>query len=123
MDIQVGDRVTYKNLEEKIVTTLIGSSVDIGSMKEILETRELLKIERPKYELVEEHKKLLTEEEKEFLKMISKIRIDGISHIRKRNGEISITGTTKSIVNYIPTNKFKGLNEDEAYTLKELGLK
>lgn len=81
-----------------------------------------MKIERQNYEVIEEHKELLTEEEKEFLKMISKIRIDGISHIKRRNGELDITGNTRSIVNYIPTNKFKGLNEDEKYTLEELGL-
>lgn len=125
MDIQVGDLVTYKNetkfnvLKKVIVNE---SELDYYQKQFNNKSYELLKIERQNYEVIEEKKELLTEEEKEFLKMISKIRIDGISHIKRRNGELDITGNTRSIVNYIPTNKFKGLNEDEEYTLKELGL-
>ena len=67
MDIQVGDRVTYEFIDgfgQKTKETIIITDDEetfVGDVK-------ILKIERPKYDAIEEKKELLTEEEKEFLK-------------------------------------------------------
>lgn len=126
MDIQVGDRVTYKNLEGNVVTTLIVNNFDKADIKKILETREFIKIERPKFEVIKEKKELLTEEEKEFLKQYIKI-IENLN-----NGKVIdiLRGETRIRV-YLETGldyyievgpKFSNMKIDTSYTLSELGL-
>lgn len=66
-EIEVGDRVTYRNK----ITGEIRQSIKLNSI-EFTTNEEILKIERPKYEVVEEKKELLTEEEREFLKDMCK---------------------------------------------------
>lgn len=68
MDIQVGDRITYKNGHVELIQ-------NNENLKDRIEncTIEVVKIERPKYEIVEEKEELLTEEEKEFLKNYVKL--------------------------------------------------
>ena len=126
MDIQVGDRVTYKNLEGNVVTTLIVNNFDEADIKKILETREFIKIERPKFEVIKEKKELLTEEEREFLKQYIKI-IENLN-----NGKVIdiLRGETRIRV-YLETGldyyievgpKFSNMKIDTSYTLSELGL-
>lgn len=126
MDIQVGDRVTYKNLEGNVVTTLIVNNFDKADIKKILETREFIKIERTKFEVIKEKKELLTEEEKEFLKQYIKI-IENLN-----NGKVIdiLRGETRIRV-YLETGldyyievgpKFSNMKIDTSYTLSELGL-
>ena len=69
MDIQVGDRIIYKYMGE-MKTSLITDDEDIENIQEDIKNNsiEIIKIERPKYEVVEEKKELLTEEEKDFLR-------------------------------------------------------
>ena len=92
---------------------------------------EILKIERPKYEVVEEKKELLTEEEKEFLKKALEFGNYGeatkngtIKFIEKRGYFIYFyydEWCSNSI--YIDKNLyFRKLEEDKKYTLQELGL-
>ena len=105
---------------------------------------EILKIERPKYEVVDSDgthiveneiiyrkKELLTKEEKEFLKQIlqfgnykSGTQNGIIKYITKAGYwlELNFSEFHCNSV-YIDKNLyFKGLTEDEEYTLKELGL-
>lgn len=126
MDIQVGDRVTYKNLEGNIVSTLIHNNVDVKTIKEVIGKRKILKIERPKYEIVEETKELLTKKEKQFLQQYIKI-IENLN-----NGEAtSIHRSETGITLYLKTGlsyqieigtKFSNMQQNITYSLKELGL-
>ena len=121
MDIQVGDRVTYKIRE--IVFTEIINNLSWGVKLKNDAMYEILKIERPKYEVVEEKKELLTEEEREFLKDIckyydvSKIQL-GISSL------YFYTNTDYLIINVVIPEKlqFENIKRNKQYTLKELGL-
>ena len=123
MDIQVGDKVTYK-YEDEIYIKIILDEYELSVLKE--DDREILKIERPKYEVVEVKKELLTEEEKEFLKQYIKI-IEGLNNgkvdrIIRREEDIFIvlqTGLTYKIEIGI---KFGNMQVNKEYTLKELGL-
>ena len=117
MDIRVGDRVTYKYNDE-IYIKIILDEYELSVIKD--DDREILKIERPKYEVVEEKKELLTEEEKEFLKIFIKIKSDEILTINRNENTLDIT--SKEWDNSILTNQFKGLEINKLYTLKELGL-
>ena len=138
MDIQIGDRVTYKynNDDDKIYTSIIQDDGDLEDYKERIESKSLtiLKIERPKYEVVEEKKKLLTLEEKEYLKNIiqpleyknliirkalgSFTYIEIIIDAKDGNDDIVSLPYIKNLKNL----QFENLEEDKHYTLKELGL-
>ena len=65
MDIQVGDRIAFKYLfdDNEIYTFIIRNTADLEDYEKMKENNriEILKIERPKYEVVEEKKELLTE--------------------------------------------------------------
>ena len=127
MDIQVGDKITYKGVygaERQVIMTNLDVIDDYKGI-------DIIKIERPKYEVVEEKKELLTEEEKEFLRQALKFG---------NYGSDTGNGTIKFIVksgyfielyyedwtcNTIYIDKklyFKNLEQEEPYTLKELGL-
>ena len=85
LDIQVGDRITYK-YDEKIRISIIENLSDIEFMRKFANSIEIIKIERPKYEVVEENEELLTEEEREFLKqykLFANYKIDLIQKTRK----------------------------------------
>lgn len=119
-NIEVGDRVTYIDNSRAII-------VDATDL-ETLDYAEILKIERPKYEVIEEKKELLTEEEKEFLKQAIKFANYG----KKGNGKIEYIKQFGYYIefyfsshhcNAIYIDKdiyFRGLTEDEEYTLSEL---
>ncbi len=133
MDIQVGDRVTYKSLNEPNYQKREKIVINEDEIIKILECVkdeqiEIFKLERPKYEVLEEHKELLTEEEKEFLKSYIKfIRLENeIEYIEKtKNGIIvlwfSNSGNYKFEIDRY--ENFIGIQTDKRYTLKELGLK
>ncbi len=135
MDIQVGDRVTYKSINEPSYQArykIIADENDILKVHNCIKEEQIkiLKIERPKYEVVEEKKELLTEEEKEYLSSI-------INTINKYSGkniknlmvskytyhdELSFS-TDLSVVAEITVQKnFYNLESNKLYTLKELGL-
>ena len=123
MDIRVGDRVTYK-YNEKIKIDLVENLETIENVNKLENQIEILKIERPKYEVVEEKKELLTEEEKEFLKDMCKY-YDGVKIIFN-NKEINFLDENNHIVNcpdYPKNMKFQNVKKyGYYYTLKELGL-
>ena len=84
---------------------------------------EILKIERPHYEVVEEKKELLTEEEKEFLKTICKYY--DIRTIYFNKVDIGFYNKNNSVVNssnYPENMEFNKVEKYKYYTLKELGL-
>lgn len=134
MDLQVGDKITYKYLnngDDLIHTAIIYSDSDLSDYKERLEDKthigsiEILRIERSHYELLEEKKELLTEEEKEFLKEFITFNNNKEMHIiRKVENFIFIYGFDyERIANFKIYNlRFKNLEEYKEYTLKELGL-
>lgn len=127
MNIKVGDRVTYKIDKKDIVTLVMNNIANIDFIINNDEHKiEILKIERPKYEVIEEKKELLTEEEKEFLKQYIKI-IESLN-----NGEvITIQKQSTWLILKLKTQfeyqaevgpRFKELAECKMYTLEELGL-
>ena len=125
MDMQVGDKVTYKIRE--IVFTEIINNLSWGVKLKNDAMYEILKIERPKYEVVEEKKELLTEEEREFLKQYIKLigLKKGVKYIKKLINRflyvILLDGSNFEIeVSY--GENFKNLENEKVYTLKELGL-
>ncbi len=123
MEIEVGDRVTYKY---KNYNTKYGEIVTSELEKEALLSRdniEILKIERPNWEAVEEKKELLTEEEKEFLKqyLIHSSNEYEKEYLIKRNKSIWLENkNTDGICFQYNKNKFKGLVDNKEYTLQEL---
>ncbi len=131
IDIQVGDRITYIDKQEKkCIITVLEDKGELSDNKDN-PIKEILKIERPRYEVVEEKKELLTEEEKEFLKTALMFGNYGeetkngvIKFIEKRGYYIYFyhdEWASNSI--YIDKNLyFKNLEEDRKYTLQELGL-
>lgn len=128
LDMQIGDRVTYKDDENTITCRLIKSNFELEYLESNIneEKIEILKIERPKYEKIEEKKELLTEEEREFLKQYIKI-IENLN-----NGKvIEILRTETRIRVYLKTEldycievgpKFSNMKIDTSYNLSELGL-
>ena len=121
MDIQVGDRVTYIDKKgHKCILIVLEDKGELSDGKDSF-IGEILKIERPKYEIIEEKKELLTEEEKEFLKQYIKINNARVDFI-KLDCNFDLRIETTNYVNYIKTNKFQGLEINRNYNLKELGL-
>ena len=135
IDLQVGDRITYKymnNGDELIHIAIIYSDSDLFDYKERIESKtqigsiEILKIERPEYKVIEEKKELLTEEEKEFLKEICKYYYDISKIYFSSEDTILFCNETFFVIckfNFYPKNmEFKKIERNKDYTLKELGL-
>ena len=132
MDIQVGDRVTIDCMGN-VKTIIITTEQEIKQIKEnvAIFTNKILKIERPKYEVVEEKKELLTKEEKAYLKDIienvnkySCMKVNTISFRETNNGRLVINcfNNDYCMFEMVIYEKFKNLNKSERYTLEELGL-
>ncbi len=126
MDIQVGDKVIFEDGTVKLI-------YDEDRLFEINQYingggNQILKIERPKYEVVEEKKELLTEEEKEFLKQY--IIFSGEDTFVKyiiiyRSNNICFLNEAHQEINRFKIYGDKYFNKlvfDKQYTLKELGL-
>lgn len=120
MDIQAGDKVTYE--VERIKYTEIISNRGLAEKLNSDPRYEILKIERPVYNVIEEKKELLTEEEKEFLICITNffeittiLFYDDYIDFYKNCEVIVCSDRPKEL-------KFKGLEKNKQYTLKELGL-
>ena len=126
MDIQVGDRIIYKHMGE-MKTSLITDDEDIENIQEDIKNNsiEIIKIERPKYEVVEEKKELLTEE-KEFLKLyiklIKSLNNGQLISIRKQSGWIILELKTGLEYQADIGSKFKNIEDCKKYNLSELGL-
>ncbi len=126
LDIQVGDRITfiYKNKE---IIEFVGSSQLINKAKEKVE---ILKIERIGsngwYTVYEKKKELLTEEERELLKVMIKNLCADIGYIKKSDEKvILIKNNGVEIAQIIIRDVilgFKNLEEDKEYSLSDLGL-
>ena len=133
MDIKVGDLVTYKSSGEIRIASIIDDK-DIDNIQEDIKNKniEILKIERPHYEVVEEKKELLTKEEKEFLKQVLKfmdikilyISIDKqvVSNRKKIHFSQNEDGSGLGYWYYIKNSYFNRLEDNKVYTLQELGL-
>ncbi len=132
MDIQVGDLVTYKNSMGNIRQVVIKDEEQkIKYINNVDTYKNILKIERPKYEVVEEKKELLTEEEREFLRQILKFgnygsnTENGIIKYIIKDGyyiELHYEDWAYNTI-YIDKNLyFRNLERNKTYTLKELGL-
>lgn len=120
MDIQVeiGDRVTYENEVVEVLNSKHAVERAIGYAVKII------KIERPKWEVVEEKKELLTEEEREFLEFFVKhyeaeefmFDIDDID-VRNSENHYCIC-----CIDYPKGIKFKNVQREKCYSTKQLGL-
>ena len=125
MDIQVGDVVTYKIIySNKDFIRIISDSLAVQELNTEINNNdiEILKIERPKYEVVEEKKALLTKEEKEFLKDMCKYYY--ITRINFCINSIDLYNYDRVIIclDYPENIEFKNVKKYTDYTLKELGL-
>ena len=130
MDIQVGDLITYINSNDSLgmrYKSIMINSDRLIDYKNKLENKEIeiIKTERPKYEVIEEKKELLTEEEKEFLKSYIKFTNYIPNKICKDNSEHRILFYVDEYLRdkYEFFGTFKNLEDSKIYTLKELGLK
>ncbi len=131
--IEVGDRVTYKAIDG-IHTSLVSDDGDIDNLLEDIKKNnvEILKIERPKYEVIEEKKELLDKREKEYLWNIIKPFKDKVKYIVKNSYDsreefiiIDMNGedeTDITLPNFKKYTMYKGMKTNRFYTLKELGL-
>lgn len=137
MDIQLGDRITYKYInaiDKKKITRLVLDETEAKDYKNMASDTnkessiEIIKIERQKYEVIEEKKDLLTEEERELLKKLI-ININQFSCAKVN--KISIDKTVHyNIVNFYKNsfyisdikvkNEFSKLDCNKDYTLSEL---
>lgn len=136
MDIQVGDKVTHKSVEEPDEEAREYIIKDEHQLADIISCVikneiEILKIERPKYELIEEKKELLTDAEKGFLKQALEFgnykeeTTNGIIKFLIKDGCYIKLYYSDYACNAIYFDKklyFKNLEEDKKYTLKELEL-
>lgn len=134
--MEVGDRITYKYLstdDKNEYISVIQDTAELRNYKRMIENKaglcsiEVLKIERPKWEIVEEKKELLTDEEREFLQSVLKFMNKEIKCITKKlkYNELELIfseeedGSGSGYWYYIKNSYFKNLEERE-YTLKEL---
>ena len=129
--IQVGDRVTIDCMGDT-KTIIITREKEIEQIKDNVAsyTNKILKIERPKYEVVEEKKELLDKKEREYLSNVIKPFKNIVENIEKREWDkkeyihIKIKGEIVGIsFPYFKSNTmYKGMEEGKKYTLSELGL-
>lgn len=123
-DIQVGDRITFIYKNEKKVE-LAGSSQLINQVKKAVE---ILKIERIGsngwYTVYEKEKELLTEEERELLKVMIKNLCADIGYIKKSDEKVNLIKNNGEEIAQIVIKdiilEFKNLVKNKEYTLKEL---
>ena len=118
MDIQVGDRVTYKNGFVEIIHNSHIAQQDTDKDR-------IVKIERPKYEMIEEKKKILTDEEEEFLKsyikFVESLNNGKVIAIYKQDTWLILTLKTGIEYQTEVGSKYKNI-PDYSIDLKELGL-
>ena len=124
MDIQVGDRVTYLDSYKTKRITIIKDAEMVETFK--IDTGlyiEILKIERPKYEVIEEKKELLTEEEKEYIKNYTYFNKIDYKTLRISIASIEFINGNFSIACYVNTNdRFNNIKSGHIYEKEELGL-
>lgn len=131
MDIRVGDVVTYKCIninKEDLEVEIIKDNIMLNNYKNRFESNfwELIKIERPNYlviEKIEEKKELLTEDEREFLKLFIKFCDFETEYLIKEFDDIIYFYCSDGSCNndlHIRDCNFKGLELNKNYTLSEL---
>ena len=119
MKIEVGDRATYKDGYVGIVL-----DNDEINYQTVVRDREIIKVERigqNGWEVVEEKKELLTEEEREFLKFF--VKYYEVESFRFNNDDIGVKKIEDTFICFIdyPENmEFEGVEKYEPYTPKEL---
>lgn len=129
LDIQVGDRLTFdKNDKEKAIVLVMTNSDQQFYERNFKDDYDnLVKIERigqNGWYIVYEKKELLTDAEKEFLKVCIKINNDiyYIQSFKKETYLINKENTENLIIIKHNNDIFNQLKESETYTLSELGL-
>lgn len=125
MDIQIGDRITYKCIninKEDLEVEIIKDNIMLDDYKNRFENDfwELLKVERPNYSVIEEKKDLLTEEEREFLNIMIKFYV--ITHIRFNDTDIDFLNNehTVSYLDYPVNLNFNNVKRHKRCALSEL---
>lgn len=120
MNVEVGDRVTYKHKNEKgKITTIVDTNCEVDYLRR--EDIKILKVERPNWTVVEEKKNLLTEEEREFLKQFIKFNSKtNIQQIERDIKVIYLEEIKNSGFGFHYDSGFNGLEINKIYTLSEL---
>ncbi len=124
LDIQVGDIVTYKDGSMKIITSKNKFGRQFDNYGKLIEKENIVKLERPKYEVIEEKEKLLTEEEREFLRQYIALSFHRIDALTKTENTLLFYNDNiyDAVSNYeVKKDMFKNIN-NRIYTLSELGL-
>ena len=118
MDIEIGDRVIF----EGGIVKLIYDADRLWEINQYLNGggNQILKVERPNWEVVEEKKELLTEEEREFLKFF--VKHYEVESFRFNNNDIDVYSFEYTYIccpDYPENMKFNGV-EKRRYKPKEL---
>lgn len=126
-DIRLGDVITYKSKLDGKINILLMTSSEQANFYSTSKSFEILKIERPTYEVVEEKKELLTDEEREFLKQFIKLSDFYIDYIQKNGRVVDFLaiarGGYEQVGRIIVDNcYFKKLENEKMYSLSDLGL-
>ena len=127
MTYKFGDRVTYENSMGNVRQVVIKDEEQkIKYINNIDTYKNILEIERPKYEVVKEKKELLNDNEREFLKDICKY-YNNATEIEFFKGYLLMFETNDKTtiimnLNYPENMKFKNVKKGKTYKLKELGL-
>ncbi len=132
MDIQAGDRVTYE-ISNGVGGKIRRITIITEDNEAFTNDTKIIKIERPKYEVVEEKKELLTEEEKEYLKNIIKpLKYKSLTIKKSSDNYIKILIYTENddccdtlslpYIKNFKNLKFENLEESKDYNIEELGL-
>lgn len=127
-NIEIGDKVTYKYLDtNKQFTMIVVTDSDINDLNTMKKEDliQILKIERPKYEVIEEYKEdLLTEVEKDllkaYIKLIESLNNGDIIGIERLGAWLIIKLKTQLEYQVEVGPRFKNLEDSKLYTLREL---
>ncbi len=128
-EIEVGDRVTYKFEFENFNRIVLITSNPIAE-EYMKNPKRILKIERIGangwYTVYEKDKELLTEEERELLRVMIKYLCAEIGYIKKADGKIILVRNSGEDIAQIVIKdtvlSYKNIEVNKIYTLSELGL-
>ena len=131
--LKKGDVIYFKNGDRRTNLGDIDHKVSQES-PEFFSINDIVKIERPKYEIIYEAKEILDKEEKEYLEAVLRpfknrvkyIRKVGLDYCSNKEAQIFIRFKVVKDSLWLPPFKtntiYKGMELDKEYTLKELEL-
>ena len=129
LDIQVGDRVTYIDKQgKKCIVIILEDKGELSDNKDN-PIKEIIKVERPKYEVIED-KEILDKEEKKYLWNIIRPFKDKVEGVKKCGSMSEREYISIKLKNEVPVclpyfskdSMYKNMKAGRHYSLEELGL-